>query len=295
MTLVSVVIPVLNGATTIGATLTALRAQDRAPAHELIVVDNGSTDGTQAMVAAVPGVTLLHEPKRGPAAARNRGLHHARGEVIVYLDADTLPSRGWLRALVALFADPAVTLAVGRTECYRPQTPVERYIAGCGLYESRRAIGLDPFPFAASLNMAVRRNAALDAGGWCEELLTGEDVDFSQRVLARVPGPIAYAERALLFHRVRSTDAELRALARSYGRGAAQLYRRYPERARWDLHKSVVVLRTMIARAVTSLGSSAGRRLRLVPEERSSFQYYHLFWFWNYSVGFFGEFLRRTA
>src|SRR5260370_26945355 len=102
---VSVVIPVLNGEATIGELLGALLTQRDPPAAtEVIVVDNGSVDATRDIVRRA-GVTLLEEPVRGPAAARNCGLRQARGDVVAHLDADTLPTSRWLAELVAPFAD----------------------------------------------------------------------------------------------------------------------------------------------------------------------------------------------
>jgi glycosyltransferase involved in cell wall biosynthesis len=292
---VSVVVPVLDGADTIGAMLSALMDQSGAPQGiEYIVVDNGSTDATCAIVASFPKVTLLHEARRGPAAARNCGLRAARGEIVVHLDADTLPTRRWLGAIVAPFKDPNVAIAVGQTLVFRPSTPVERYIAAAGLYESERAISRPPFPFAPSLNMAVRRTLALEAGGWCEDLMTAEDVDFSQRVLALAPGPIAYAASAVLFHRTRSTGEQLAKLASSYGRGVAQMYERYPERARWDFGKDAIVARRMAVRAVQPPLLRIGRALGLVDAERLEFAIYHRLWSWHFSAGFLRQHYGRT-
>lgn len=282
---VSVVIPVRNGAATIRDTLAAVVRQTHAPA-EIVVVDNGSEDATCEIVRSFAGVTLLHEATRGPAAARNCGLRHARAGIVAHLDADTLPTRRWLGALIAPFADPDVTLAVGRTLCFAPRTPVERYIAGAGLYESERAIARPPFPFAPSLNMAVRRDAALAAGGWNEELLTAEDVDFSQRLRARYPAPIAFAPQAVLFHRTRSTPQELRVLARTYGEGVAAMYLRYPERAHWGRSAAVKTALRLAVRVVTATLLDGGRRVRLVDRRTAEFARNHALWSWNFSRGF---------
>lgn len=292
---VSVVVPVLNGAGTIGDMLEALRQQSNVPpGTEFIVVDNGSIDGTREIVRKF-GVTLLEEKKRGPAAARNRGLRHASGDVIVHLDADTLPTRNWLSEIVKPFDDPRVVLAVGRTFCFRPQTPAERYIAGAGLYESNRAISRLPFPFAPSLNMAVRRRAALAVGGWAEDLITAEDVDFSHRILRRFPGPIAYQANALLFHRTRSTVAGLKLLAWSYGQGVGRMYLRYPDEIRWSAWTTARVLGRLAARAIATAAFAAGRTFRLVTIDRAEFSLCHLFWSWYFFGGFFSVYYGRAS
>lgn len=287
MSSVSVVIPAYNAANTIGDALKAVLRQAHAPADiEIIVVDNASGDDTAEIVRRFAGVTLLQEQKRGPSAARNLGLRHASKDIVAHLDADTLPSRLWLSSLLAPFSNPTVVLAAGQTLIFNPTTAVERYIAGAGLYETERAITRAPFPFVPSLNMAVRRQAALDVGGWAEDLTTAEDVDFSHRILQRFPGDIAYAPDAVLFHRVRSTPQELATLAHTYGQGVARMYLRYNDEATWDTVKTAKVVSRLLLRAAATGVLSAGRLLRLIPLERVEFSRCHRLWSWSFCRGF---------
>jgi O-antigen biosynthesis protein len=291
MTSVSVVIPAYNASSTIGDMLNGLVRQADPPSSlEIIVVDNGSTDATADIVRRFAGVTLLREDKRGPSAARNHGLRDASGDIVAHLDADTLPTRTWLRNLVSPFADPQVVLAAGRTLIFHPATAVERYIAGAGLYETDRAISRLPFPFVPSLNMAVRRSAALAVGGWAEELMTAEDVDFSHRVLKAFPSDIAYATNAILFHRVRSTPQELTTLARTYGQGVAQMYRRYSDEVRWDAIKTAKVRSRLVGRAIITAALRAGQAMHLASLRQVEFSECHLLWSRNFAQGFFDEY-----
>jgi len=284
---VSVVVPVLNGAATIGDMLNALMSQSGAPEdREIIVVDNGSTDGTQAIVGRFP-VTVLREEKRGPAAARNRGLRAARGEVIAHLDADTLPTRRWLAEIVAPFADPEVVLAGGRTLSFRPETAAERYIVRTGLYDTEAHLGREPFDWVGSLNMAVRRRAALAIGGWAEDMLTGEDIDFCYRLQRKFSSPIRYQSRAVLFHRTRQDDSALRRQAWTYGEGAAHLYARYPDVVRWDVRKSLHVARVVAWRSVNPLLLRIARAFLDISADELEFATYHRLWTWWYWKGFF--------
>ena len=285
---ISVVVPVHNGAVTIADTVGSLLAQSGLAGRdvEFIVVDNNSTDQTADIVKSFP-VTLLQENKPGAGAARNCGLRYARGTVIAYLDADTLPTRRWLVNLANLFDDANVVIVVGNTLVFQPETAEERYCAAAGLNYSLRAIERRPFPFAPSLNMAVRREAALSIGGWAEDMPTAEDVDFSFRLLRAYPGPIAYAPDAVLFHKNRNDRGALLRQAWTYGQGAADMYLRYPEVARWDFRKSCTLAALLSVRGIAPLLLQLGRLLGLATPEQVEFAAYHRFWTFWYWRGFF--------
>jgi glycosyltransferase involved in cell wall biosynthesis len=287
MTPVSVVIPAFNAAQTLPATLKALQAQVDAPGFEVIVVDNASTDDT-ADVARAYGATVLCEPMRGPAAARNCGLRHASGDIIAHLDADTVPSRRWLAELCAPFASEEVLVA-GNTVCYPPQTAAERYVQAVGLHSAERAIVRDEFPFVPSLNMAVRRDAALSVGGWNQRLLTGEDVDFSHRLLKHCATHICYREKAIVYHRTRSDPRELRRQAIGYGAGAAELYLLYPDEVRWDVTKTLKLIGIVAGRSTAGAAATLGAALGVVDRRKAEFLAYHAFW----TRGFWFGFARR--
>jgi cellulose synthase/poly-beta-1,6-N-acetylglucosamine synthase-like glycosyltransferase len=283
----SVVVPVRNGASTIRGMLTALMPVVIAlPGTEVIVVDNGSTDRTREIVADFD-VTLLHEAKRGPSAARNCGLRASKGEVVAHLDADTLPTRRWLQELVAPFANPRVMMTGGHTLTYRPETPAERYGAASGRSDPNTTVYREIFPFVPSENLAVRREAALAVGGWAEDMIMGEDVDFSHRVQREYGCGIVYCPNAIVFHQNRSDDRGLCAQAWGYGQGAAHVYRRYPEVVRWDALKTANVARVVVGRATSAALGVIGRRLHLVSSERAEFARYHSMWTWWWWRGFF--------
>src|SRR5213078_249487 len=108
----SVVIPTRNRRATLAALLERVAPQAAAAGAEVVVVDNGSTDGTReslARLAADGRLRVVHEPVPGATRART-----ARGEVIAFVDDDALPADGWLAALLAPFANPRVAAAGGR-------------------------------------------------------------------------------------------------------------------------------------------------------------------------------------
>lgn len=113
---ISVVIPCHNGRETISRALRSVFSQTIPPA-EIIVVDDGSTDGSAHLVStAFPNVTLIQQPQRGAAAARNAGMQRAMGEYIAFLDADDVwfPYKSEAQ-LPVLRSSPRVGLVCGPT------------------------------------------------------------------------------------------------------------------------------------------------------------------------------------
>ncbi|MBV9271637.1 MAG: glycosyltransferase [Candidatus Eremiobacteraeota bacterium] len=289
---VSVVIPAFNAEARLGATLQALNAQSGAIDAEIIVVDNASSDAT-AQVAREHGATVYFEAERGPAAARNRGLLFANAPIIAHLDADTVPSRRWLRAMVVPFEDESVHIVAGNTVCYPPQTAAERYVHESGLYDTERAIGRSVFPFAPSLNMAVRRSSAVAVCGWATDMPTGEDVDFSHRILERFGGTIVYACDAVLYHRVRATDEALSRQAFTYGEGAGDLYLRYAPELPWTFMRTLTLAGTLVSRKTLALISPIAQCTGILPAHRAEYHRYNDLWTQAFWRGFFQMYLHK--
>ncbi|MFL5674881.1 MAG: glycosyltransferase [Chloroflexota bacterium] len=256
---VSIVVPVLDGARTMPALLRNLLTQVGAPdRREILVVDNGSIDGSQAIARETPGITLLEAPKRGVSAARNVGLRAARGRIVACVDVDAQPSRRWLADLLGGFTDESVLLVAGGLASYPPTTPAQRFFARRGLNDPD-AFRLDATSrFANGRNFAVRRDAALAIGGWSEDMLRGEDIDFSIRMLDAFGAEVVLRESAVVFHHDRETDEELRLQALGYGYGMALLYDRYPTRYPWGWRQRRAVAR----RTATYLGHELAERVR---------------------------------
>jgi glycosyltransferase involved in cell wall biosynthesis len=283
----SVVIPVLNGEDTIGDLLAALTRQRRAAGvDELIVVDNGSTDRTLE-IAAKYNIALLHEQKRGPSAARNRGLYHSQKEVVAYLDADTVPTRGWIGEICTLFEDPEVLIVSGKTISYPPSTPAERFIACLGPLQPEYDLGRKIFPFMSSRNLAVRREAALSIGGWAEDMPTAEDMDFCTRMRKAYGAEVVFQPDAVVFHKERKTDEQLKKQAWSYGEGLADMYLRYPQDASWGIKNSLLVTGAIFKRTIQPEVMRVGQLFGLVHDDQREFFSYLRFWSYWYWRGFF--------
>jgi glycosyltransferase involved in cell wall biosynthesis len=291
----SVIVPVLNGEATLGDLLVALKAQVGVPGQfEVIVVDNGSADRT-VEIARAQGTVLLHQPIRGPSAARNMGLAQARTEIVLFTDADTVPSRRWVASLLAAFADLEVVLATGPIYGWRPTTGAERYASSHKGFTRERCAEHPLHPFAHGMNVAVRRQAALEIGGWDEAMTSGEDVDFGIRLRKRFGTPIRFVDQAVLFHKHRRTDEALWKQARWHGAGRALIHQRHADllpRAGWQL--GVALTQIVVGHAAAPL-ITLGQTLRLLSKERAEFERYHRRWVRYFWAGFFEQWRKRAT
>lgn len=193
---ISAIVPVRNGADSIGALLTSLAGQtlDRS-LFEVIVVDNASTDGT-AEVARRHGATVVSEPVANRSRARNRGAAAASSRRYAFIDADCVADRTWLEALLAnANRAPLVAGDIRLVTSPLPNT-IERFEA-LWRFGQESWVGQG---WAATANLLVDADAFDSVGGldpsWRH---VGEDVDFCFR--ARAAGfDLAYCGEAIVTH-----------------------------------------------------------------------------------------------
>lgn len=174
--LVSCVIPVYNGARFVGESIESVLAQAYRPL-EIIVVDDGSTDGTEDVLAAFGDrIRTFFQPNAGPSAARNRGVAEARGEWLTFQDADDL----WVpdkleRQMESFRKNPALDLCFGHLQNF--WEPELRDIE-----ERARDTWLaQPHPAHGPPLMLMRRELFERVGPFDTALRTGEDTDWHFR------------------------------------------------------------------------------------------------------------------
>ena len=174
--LVSVVVPVYNRAAYVGEAIESALAQTL-PVHELIVVDDGSSDASVEVVEryARPELRVLHQAHAGIGAARNRGLAAATGELIAFLDSDDLWERDKLALQVAALRESeAVQLVFGQLiEFLSPDRAAD-------LGGSLR-VTADPVPGRCATTLLARRGAVERLGPFDERLRVGEFIDWMAR------------------------------------------------------------------------------------------------------------------
>ncbi|TET51733.1 MAG: glycosyltransferase [Anaerolineales bacterium] len=233
----SVVVPAYQAEGFIGHCVRALNGQtvDRAR-YEIIVVDDGSTDGTAAAARKAGADLVLHDDRRGPAAARNVGVDAARGQIVLFTDADCEPSPQWIEAIVAPFADGRVTGCKG-TYRTRQRVLMARLVQREFEIRYQRMAELPRIDFIDAYSAAYRRRVLLEYGGFdpTYPLPSAEDVDLAFR-LVRDGHLLVFVPQAWVWHRHPARlDTYLARKAR-YGFWRALLYLRHPEKIAGDAH-----------------------------------------------------------
>jgi glycosyltransferase involved in cell wall biosynthesis len=227
--LVSVVMPVLNGAATLPQQLEALAGQSYRGPWELVVADNGSTDATADVVrewtGKLPCLRLVDASGRmSTNHARNVGAVAAQGELLAFCDADDVATPGWLAAIVDALG--SYDLVGGRLDDEALNDPVSR-----AWRMSPDPDGLPSAlyfrPYATSANLGVRAEVLRALGGWNEEFVRGgTEVEFCWR--AQLAGyRLGYAPDAVMQYRYRATRWAFAYQLYRYGRAEVQLYRAF--------------------------------------------------------------------
>ena len=196
--LVSVIVPFRDAERYLGEAIESVLAQTYRPL-ELLLVDDGSADGGVGIASSRASmhaeVRLLRLPEsRGPAAARNHGLAHARGDLITFLDADDAMLRERLAWQVRHLAEhPRVDVVLSAEELVlEPDAPPESV---------RRRHARGPGPRFHTMSMMVRRNAFDRVGGFDPSYRVGEDLDWLFRASA-AGLVVAKVDRVLTRHRL---------------------------------------------------------------------------------------------
>jgi cellulose synthase/poly-beta-1,6-N-acetylglucosamine synthase-like glycosyltransferase/peptidoglycan/xylan/chitin deacetylase (PgdA/CDA1 family) len=196
---VSIVVPAFNEAVDIERAVTSLAESDY-PDLEIVVVDDGSTDGTGALVEklGLPQVRLLSQPNAGKPAALNLGIAETQHEIVVMVDADTVFEPGTLRHLVQPFASDEIGAVSGNTKVGNRGGLLGRwqhieYVMGFNL-DRRLFDVLRCMPTVPGAVGAFRRQALAEVGGVSGATLA-EDTDLTLAI-GRAGWRVVYAEDA---------------------------------------------------------------------------------------------------
>lgn len=210
---VTIVIPAYNEAAGIAATVATMAESRYRGRLEIIVVDDGSTDGTAQIARDLgyPFVRVITQPNSGKPGALNTGIREARSDILVLVDGDTVFQPDTIGKLVAPLADPQVGAVSGNTKVFNRGGFLGRwqhleYVVGFNL-DRRMYDMLGIMPTVPGAIGAFRRTALYGAGGVSHDTLA-EDTDLTM-ALCRDDWRVVYAPRAIAWTEV---PASLRAL-----------------------------------------------------------------------------------
>lgn len=226
---VSVVVCSFNGERTLRGCLLSLMRLDYAD-YEVIVINDGSTDGTADIVAEFPQVIHHRQENRGLSAARNAGARLASGEFVAYTDDDCVVDEHWLKYLVVAMRDQQVE-AIGGPNIPPPSDGwVARCVAASPGNPSHVMLSDQFAEHVPGCNMAFRRSTLLGLGGFDTQFrIAGDDVDMCWRFLdAQLP--IGYAPGAMVWHHRRGTVRAYAKQQTGYGRSEAMVHFKHPQR-----------------------------------------------------------------
>lgn len=177
---ISVVIPALNEERVIGKCIKAVKNQTLPKEeYEIIVVDNNSKDKTAEIARNLGATVVSYTQKQGFSAAKQFGTKKAKGEIIAYTDADSIPDKHWLERIKKLMQNKNL-VCVGGTILSSEDTMTNFSFIIYDLIA--RAHQLVDIPLIWSPNMAVRKDAFMKAGGFNTALKTSDDWEFIARI-----------------------------------------------------------------------------------------------------------------
>lgn len=219
---ISVIICAYNAVRTLAACLESCLSQDRSD-YEVIVVDDGSTDGSAQILDSFAGrIRVITRSRGGPSAGRNAAVAASKAEFVAFTDSDCLVAKDWLSRLLDCFTDEEVVSAGGLQKSPADESAfgrkVQSFLASAGFIGeyARQSSAARVVSHNPTCNVIYRRRVFEKAGGFLEGFWPGEDVEFDYRV-ARECGKIVFTPRAVVCHyRPADLSAFLRMMER-YG------------------------------------------------------------------------------
>lgn len=235
---VSVVVPVYNRPEILAECLAALAEQKTSRSWEVIVVDDGSSDDLSGIEASfrsrLPLTWVTLAKNGGPARARNTGIGKARGDIVLFTDADCRPEPDWLEEMARPFDNPEVTGAKG---VYRSlQSDLWARLAQLEFEERFELLsGSLDIDFVDTYSGAFRRSLLNAVGGFDTSFprADNEDVDLSFRI-KELGGRFVFVPNAVVLHRHREGAWKYFLLKIGRGYWRMRVYRRHPEKAGRD-------------------------------------------------------------
>ncbi len=228
----SVIIPAFNAEDTISTQLEALSRQSWSQPWEVIVVDNGSTDGTRNVVEQyknrLPDLRIVNAPKRrGAGHARNAGAKEVVGDALLFCDADDEVAPEWLAAMATALSEH--DFVASRLDDEKLNDPDTLKVRRCPQKTGIQKYSYPPYlPHAASAGLGVKRSLHEAVGGFDESFYKLQDTDYCWQI--QLAGTeLHFVPDALVHMRLRNPTSAYRQ-ARQWGMYNVKLYKKYRSR-----------------------------------------------------------------
>lgn len=242
-TRVTVVIPAYNATKTIGDGLESFARQSFPAAEvEIIIVDDGSTDGTPEYVEGYsrnwgdgqPRLHVIRQAHQGPAAARNLGAEAAQGQFLLFTDADCVPHADWITEMVAPFGSPDIAAVKGAYKT-RQKSLVARFAQAEFEARYRQLAAAQYVDVVFSYSAGFRREVFRTIGGFDTNfpVADNEDTDLSYRV-ATAGYRIKFNPAAIVYHQHPATLKQYLRKKQSRAYWRVMVYKRFPGKALHD-------------------------------------------------------------
>ena len=220
---VSIIVPIYNGEQDLPELIECLEKQTYLGEKvEFLLVDNNSSDRTSEILeqASKKETRIRHLTEKkiqSSYAARNLGIRQAKNDILIFTDADCRPQPNWLIEIVQPFIKPEVGIVVGEIVALSGKSLLEKY-ADRNQLMSQKFLLEHPFlPYGQTANIAIKKQAFIDAGLFRPYLTTGGDADICWRIQKEGKWQLEYAPNAIIKHRHRANFKNFRSQFRRYG------------------------------------------------------------------------------
>jgi succinoglycan biosynthesis protein ExoA len=261
---VSFVIPVRNGKLWLGDVVGAIRAQHYPGPTEIIVVEDGSTDGSRELLERLRAdgtIRLIEGERRGAAAAMNVGIRAASHPLIAQVDQDVVLAAGWLGRLASVMHDPSVGAAQGHYVAAPDAGPWSRVMA-LDLRQRYSVLENGRTNHVCTGNSIYRASALLDVGLFEETLGYGYDNDMSYR-LVQAGYQLAFRADAISTHHWREGLVDYARQQYGFGYGRLDLVDKHRRRVAGDNVSRIVMMLHAPVMAACCLAALAAGGLAL--------------------------------
>ena len=198
---VSIVIPVFNGASRIESCLNSLLSQNFNEGYEIIIVDDGSSDNLKAVISSYPDVSYVFQTNAGPGVARNHGASLAKGEFLLFTDDDCVPVSNWISLMVGALRSQKSICGVKGAYLTKQISLVSRFVQL--EYEDKYDVmrKYQYIDFIDTYSAGFKKSIFLEFGGYDSKYTTAcaEDVDLSFRMHAK-GYRMLFVPKAIVYH-----------------------------------------------------------------------------------------------